>query len=62
MVPKNPGIAQKKYPKIQEQPQKGTQNNGTSPYQDICGIEYLQIRRENEIYQWKICKIVNHWL
>ena len=48
MIPQNPRIAQKgtrksgstpkKYPKIREYPQKCTQNNGKSPYRDICRL------------------------
>ena len=32
------GNSSKRYPKIQEQPQKNIQNNGTSPYHDICKL------------------------
>ena len=32
------GNSPKRYPKIREQPQKSTQNNGTSPYRDICKL------------------------
>ena len=35
MIPKNPGIAQKGTQKSGSNPQKGTQNNGTSLYHDI---------------------------
>ena len=39
ILPKNDtqksGNSPKSYPKIQEQPPKSTQNNGTSPYHDI---------------------------
>ena len=38
MIPKNPGIAPKRYPKNQKQPQNSTQNKGTSPYHDICKL------------------------
>ena len=38
MIPKNPGIAQKDTQKSESNPQKSTQNNGTSPYQDLCKL------------------------
>ena len=37
MIPKNPGIAQKGTQKSGSTP-KSTQNNGTSPYHDICKL------------------------
>ena len=36
------GRSPKRYPKIRET-QKGTQNNGTSPYQDICKLPPSQL-------------------
>ena len=32
------GNSPKRHPKIREQPQKSTQNNGTSPYRSICKL------------------------
>ena len=32
------GNSPERYPKIQDQPRKSTQNNGTSPYHDICKL------------------------
>ena len=37
MIPKNPGTIQK-IPQNPEAPPKSTQNNGTSPYHDICKL------------------------
>ena len=34
MTPKNPGIAEKGTQKSRINPEKSTQNNGTSPYND----------------------------
>ena len=38
MRPKDPGIAKKMIPKNPGIAQKGTQNNGTPPYRDICKL------------------------
>ena len=38
MIPENPGIAQKGTQKSGSNPQESTQNNGTSPYHDICKL------------------------
>ena len=38
MIPKNPGIVQKGTQKSGSNAQESTQNNGTSPYHDICKL------------------------
>ena len=38
MIPKNPGIAQKGIQKSGSNPQKSTQNIGTSTYHNICKL------------------------
>ena len=41
MIPKNPGIAPKGTQKSGSNP-KSTQNNGPSPYRDICKLKSVQ--------------------